>query len=537
MFNLYGEYKVDIYNQDNELVESSDYFSNFITTTGLSYPYSMPFADTFKWLSLGLSSTPNTIHTTGLGTFINGTDYKEARTGEFSYTTGFFNEGCGFIENLSGVDLYRAWRIPQSGGSLMKKDLNFKEIMVTPGRRSGIGVKDDFDFLYTGGARAEAHTSGLTAFSRVVHDMTIPSGDWAVITYKLGVTIDLEVKNFNKFIGLYEADHSKTNGTPFSGPVMWQSLTGQARVLHPGIRVIEGAVGEVAAAGGDDGSNTEPTAGETIEPAFKSPMEPFESGEALGSFFSTDNTQWLLDPYLGGKVLTGAFKPWNELSGATIGTGFPEFYHDIYSASAEASKQGGQGGGAGGGDKDPDSLKALRESPDRYKIFTENFRQEKALLPSTGDYQKEAEAGKLQQGGYSWNSTVVTNFDHDTTVFKGQEDFTTRKRDVTRVSSWLSNNAKYDTVPPYNYITYRSLVFCGVTDKGAYYPFFDSLFGTHDDEFLPTFHQPTLPTHDDFTFTGTTGYYPFQDGENNMNIKWQLSWSSPCGDVANCVDP
>ena len=68
------------------------------------------------------------------------------------------------------------------------------------------------------------------------------------------------------------------------------------------------------------------------------------------------------------------------------------------------------------------------------------------------------------------------------------------------------------------------------------FPVFDSLFGAENDESLPT-GSPLSINQSDFSFTGTTGYFPFQDGNNGMNITWALTWSAPCAGVVGCVDP
>jgi len=208
---------------------------------------------------------------------------------------------------------------------------------------------------------------------------------------------------------------------------------------------------------------------------------------------------------------------------------------------------------------------------------------EKASLPKTEDYTDSIDAGPLGQAGYSWNGIVVNSWEHETTVFKGSEDFTKRTRDITRVCSWQAKNAKQDSAKhpvsqQYEWIRYRSLVF-GYQNPNAqnspFIPFFDSLFSTFkycDDDnpasiteklcctnnngtwandacsngtktwggggnYLPSFTTPKDASHTDFTYTGAKGNYPFQDGQNGLNITWKLTWSAPCGGVSNCTDP
>ena len=37
-YGLQGQFKVDVYDRQGDLVDTTDYFTNFITQTGLNYP-------------------------------------------------------------------------------------------------------------------------------------------------------------------------------------------------------------------------------------------------------------------------------------------------------------------------------------------------------------------------------------------------------------------------------------------------------------------------------------------------------------------
>ena len=65
-YGLEGQFKVDTYDQAGELVSTTDYFNNFITATGLSYPYTYNFSDCFRFLSCGICNLPNVMWVTGL---------------------------------------------------------------------------------------------------------------------------------------------------------------------------------------------------------------------------------------------------------------------------------------------------------------------------------------------------------------------------------------------------------------------------------------------------------------------------------------
>src|ERR1700761_9732486 len=58
-YGLQGAFKVDLFS-GGQFMETTDWFSNFITHTGLSYPSIYAFADCFRYLSIGSdSSTAN----------------------------------------------------------------------------------------------------------------------------------------------------------------------------------------------------------------------------------------------------------------------------------------------------------------------------------------------------------------------------------------------------------------------------------------------------------------------------------------------
>ena len=52
-YGLQGAFKVDIYDDKDNLVDTTKYFSNFITQSGLKYPTIYSFADCFRFLSVG----------------------------------------------------------------------------------------------------------------------------------------------------------------------------------------------------------------------------------------------------------------------------------------------------------------------------------------------------------------------------------------------------------------------------------------------------------------------------------------------------
>ena len=65
-YGLQGQFKVDVYNREGEMIDTTDYFTNFITQTGLNYPLYYNFSDCFRYLTLGRNGGANTMDVTGL---------------------------------------------------------------------------------------------------------------------------------------------------------------------------------------------------------------------------------------------------------------------------------------------------------------------------------------------------------------------------------------------------------------------------------------------------------------------------------------
>ena len=65
-YGLEGAFKVDIFNGKGNLIDTTDYFSNFITYSGLVYPLTYHFPECFKFLTIGTSNAVNSTITTGI---------------------------------------------------------------------------------------------------------------------------------------------------------------------------------------------------------------------------------------------------------------------------------------------------------------------------------------------------------------------------------------------------------------------------------------------------------------------------------------
>lgn len=531
MISLNGQFKADIYNQNDELVSEGEYAGNFITSTGLNYPLTMPFADAFKYLSLGSGKAPNHLYTTGLHSGCVPHIYSSAGTypaqQNFLWTTGIVPSACGYKSTTSGVDLYRGWRIPEQDGSFLKEDLHVAEMMTTPattGEPKKVERSNHFIDPF----------SGTTAFSRVLKDFTIPSGDYAVITYKLNFVIDSEVKTFDPFIGL--------NNAAGASKTAWQALTGQSRVLHHGIRLVKGGDG-----GGGGGQN-EPVGGDTYELDYGSPLEPYATGN-MYAYFSSDNTQFRFDPFWGGAAKPNLQKlvdssngtlHWNT-TGINIATGMPEYFWNLPEVIEDEDTQSVN---------QAKSLHDLHSNPARFDYF-KKFRRVGSTIPKSTEFNNEFEASSMSNAGFNSNN-IVTSLNHDiATDYTGQIDYR-RDRSITRVLGWQAINAVADPGNPGTYINYKSLVFCAekgdskketITElNNKHIPFFDSQFGTYDStnhpaggEHIVNITSTGLQVYDSTnqypTFAQPADDYPYQDNQNGLSITWKLGWSSPCAEV------
>jgi hypothetical protein len=280
MLRVNGAYKVDIYNEDR-LTQSSDFQSNFITSTGLSYPFSSPFADCFKYMSVGSGTGINTVNTTGLA----------VPYAAFTSLGSHVKSANGFTETVSGMRLYRAWLISGVTGSQYGGGLPINEIGVSP-REYGSGA------------------SG-TLFSRLVpaSPLTVPSGDYSIITYRLDVGLPTGVKSFNGLM-----NDSLVN--PVDNPVCryWSELSGEYSVVHNGLQTIHEDGGTISA---EDSS------------LFGNPMEPAQNSSTLiSAYLSTDNQQFLFNWRQGGKIATGNFQPWRS-TGYKLGTGLMQYNYSL----------------------------------------------------------------------------------------------------------------------------------------------------------------------------------------------------------------
>jgi hypothetical protein len=553
MISLDGHFKADVYNQNDELISSGDWAGNFITSTGLCYPLTMPFANTFMYLSLGSGKQPSDLYTTGLRSgsqpYIYTNDGPHPAKYNFLWTTGIVAGGCGYISHSSGVELFRAWRIPEQPGQYLAEDFHVSELMCSPATTGGMGISGtSYPDPFAGGKFSDP-SSGRSAFNRVLKDFTLPSGDYGVITYKLNFIVDKEVRSFEPFVGL--------NNAAGAGKTTWQQLTGKARIMHPGIQLIKKQEADSGGGGGGGGGGDDDVPGEAFKLKYGAPLEPSTTGN-MYAYFTTDNTQFRFNPFWGGAGVTGLQKlihpsngtlHWNT-TGVNFATGFAEYFHNLADLTEMTDQEGGEAAAF-----PPKSIPDLVTNKTRLNRFKQ-FRRVKSNLPSPTNFTEEFQASAMGQAGFN-DQVIVTSLNHDIAIsYTGQTDHS-RGRDMTRVLGWQTVNAVGDPGSPGTWISYKSLVFCAdnlehrdtlpeLTDD--VYAFFDSQFGTYDStnhpqggEYLAsitsTGQWPYGQDDGKPTFGQSSDAYPYHDNQNGLSMTWQLTWSSPCGEVAGaCSD-
>jgi hypothetical protein len=288
-YALEGKFKVDIYSQDGKLIETTDWFNNFITPTGLSYLYKYKFADCFRFLSIGSDNTVNSGNangtgpgTTGLSAPINYirtnldsglnpnvTGYPGAAlplgqfTGELSgqYMGPWaYDDGNSIIESPSGPRFYRVWRVPYY------TDSNGSPSILT-GYSNGLQIQE---FMVSPSSGQDP--AGNCAFSRVRKSVLIPNNTYAYISYQLFVQTSSNGLNvFNS--GTFTTGNAEVSYEN-SEVALWYNLSGYYRQTYHGLAWID-------------------SMGQTFVPKYGAIMEPSCTGlDECRFYLSPDNGQF-----------------------------------------------------------------------------------------------------------------------------------------------------------------------------------------------------------------------------------------------------
>lgn len=356
---LQGQFKFDVYDSKGNLKKSSEFIDNFITNSGVLYPYNFAFADCFRFLSVGLGDAPNSviatapgIETTGLEmpdivySYIGGRPAFTSTVDETRYSK---SPSCGFTEGNGSIGLIRQWTLPDNIGGTFQEAHTFKEFMVSPGRPYVKGTAgeqlctcNDIDAenvtygldcsataeyyswvakLYQGIEKKLKICDATAAFARIVPpQIDVVKDDILNVTYKLNITFDTGIK----FKSMYYNN--------ISSPDNWsQYLALISNVTNPGIKLINNGqiVNSYAPNGiqrlqhfdyGVDGRNYDfgYEYGESFVPPFGAPLEPScinagNDGQYWNNVFylSDDNIEFLVNPSGGELKHPENYSPWN----------------------------------------------------------------------------------------------------------------------------------------------------------------------------------------------------------------------------------
>jgi len=255
-YGLEGAFKADLYDAHGNLVDSTDYFSNFITYSGLLYPLTYHFPECFRFLTLGGGNDSNTTGTTGIGTpislkvadafeNINYANQSLSYLGPTYYSLG----NCGSHMPKDGPAFFRAWKIPSGENTVAGENTTIKEFMVSPSSGND--------------------KSGNVAFSRVVREVTIKSGNSAILTYRLKLKILTTGTNYLTGFDISNADLE--DGALVTD---WAGTTGIYRQVYHGLSVID-----------VNGNTFIPKYGDIMEPASRNQTK-------FAAYFSPDYGQF-----------------------------------------------------------------------------------------------------------------------------------------------------------------------------------------------------------------------------------------------------
>jgi len=486
---LNGEFKFKILDKDKNIRVESDYFPNFITSKGLSFPYHTGFAGLLNFLSAGTGTGYNYIGadenppTSGL--------YLPIKESGFFNSTGFLKDAVGSVLTHSGVNFYKTWVLPDKK-SFTSKDYPIKEFSISTFSPDIIINNKEVTKgnIYNEGdppTIIPKYSGALTGiFSRVTGNFELKSGEQMFVTYRLNLTFETGIKTFLNVVNTEGANKSKGTHLTFNHFSGIYSLTSPAvNFLFP----LEGMKEGGDAKPGDVGPIEHMGLG----------MEPSTPEKNLFCYLSEDESQFLLKT----SGVGGVFEDAEEYFAGGGWQNSRGIHQYIYNAPLEE-----------------DSIK-------------ENIRRSGILAPSTGDIF-ETNIGDGPFGAY--NPYIFKN---TTSLILTQPEFfkidgTGRERYILRSFGFLGNRNNEDR-------KFKSLVLGyekgeeGQDPKGEkIIPYVDCLFGTSANELKPNTGEYIKEGE---LFTGwfpNTGNYLNLDGNNNLTLTFKLKWSSPCSDAVDC---
>jgi hypothetical protein len=478
-----GKFRARTFNRNGELIHDTDYFDNFITQTGLMYPYTFSFADCFRYLSLGSGTAVNSV----IG---NGTTGLSLPLPRFTYIggqTGYVLEGCGYRELSSGVELFREWRVPPTDG-LFEAPYVFKELMLSPSLPSVEEQCSQNDGGNEENIFADTYSNpcdmGKLAFTRVIRNIAVEADSYLHLSYVLTIVVPTGrslVKIPISTIGSVGANTSWDAG-----------FSGYFSLIHNGVKLVRDNYRAIP----DNISQIRPNqddiaVGESFVGPYGCPLEPhtFPDGIEYRVFtLHTDGTQFLVNATGGGAVNVDEEFPFS--SGNMVY--FPYAVEDYY-------------------------LVRNSEVP----AFIENIREAGGDFPNPEDYTQVINKSSSQAMTSKASNTVTYATGTSTQRSKSRRMYVQWPNTV--------NNLMYNSGVRALVGSFKSL------ETNVYYPFFDMALMTRDDVNggRKPFDVNLVDTNAN-TFEGVN-HYPYRDDRNNLRLTFDLSWTSPCGPgVAGC---
>jgi len=480
-YRLNGEFKFKILDKDKKTRVESNYFPNFITSKGLSFPYYTGFAGLLNYLSLGTGTGNNYI---GASSSATSGLYAPIRESGFFNSTGFLDQSVGSSLNSSGITFYKTWAVP-SLDLTASKDYPIKEFSVSTFSPdifiSGQEILKGNIYSEDPRLIISKYLNLTGAFSRVTGDFQLNSGEQLFVTYRLNLGFETGIKKFVNVVNTAGANTSKESYKSFN------YFSGIYSLTSPAVNFLLPL----------ENSSEEGDPGEVKEVAHIGlGMEPSTPASNLFCYFSEDESQFLLK---------------------TSGDG------GVFATSQEYINNDGWENSQG-------VHQYISEAPIFKDAIKENVRYKSIEYPSTGDiFQSE------QKDSYIFKNTT-SNILTQPQYFK--IDGTGRERSILRSFSFLANenneNYKFKSLV----LGYQKSEGGSNPDGKQIIPFADCLLGTSSGELKPeTGVYQKLEGEQYVDYTGwflNSGDYLNLDGNNNLTLTFKLIWSSPCSDAVDC---
>lgn len=519
---LKGEYRIRVFDKNKTLKSDSDYLPNLITNSGMLFPFSVAFADTFRYLTLGSgSAAPNDYTKTGCEKAIPEFQYLGMYNGlttldqssnfatagklllkDYSEDYYYDPDGCGSILRPDRVELYRTWKVPTGTDAYAIKDYtgdqSIKELTVSPSAPIEQVMLSEGLSGYLPFTPTNDHN---LAFSRIVLNspFSLLQGDYALISYRLSVYPQTGVSFYTKT--LQSVTFSKSEGD-LIGCTGWTGiLTGVYSQIHPGIKLISDKDANLY--NGQDAKkalefqNLDPDDPDSARIPSKGdeksyfgvsyspfkidcPSEPSViDNDYFYCYLSNDNEQFLANPSGGAIPLsaTGKYFPFNP-AGIKPG-GVHKYIYDLGlrptdSATKIRMKKSSLTW--------PDSGNIIVAAPPPSNLSTRRSFSD-ALISQ--DYSEPSKIIK-----FSWGTTAVIQTVSSLVIAVEYEDP-------------MEKDTKYIS------------------------PFFDMLFSSTTGQMIPNLvagYNPSLYGY--YTpMDNSTGTKLFLDGINNLSLSFKLSWS------------